>query len=532
MKKTTVRLSFMLFFCFLISFTAFAQNEEYHPNQVIVSWVGDPAEDEKLEVRNLFQADVISFFDALNMELWQVVFPIVYQGGNDPEEEWEPIIITNMVQLLGEIDKRADVNGGINQVIDLPPGFNQGIQQPNSPVLTYSPIDTNCTANVWCQGVSTPIKIGFIDSGLDPSKHGSIFVYYNGFDYHNYINPTMPPIDSLGHGTMMAGIVGGMLAQQTISGPEFWIAKAFNRDGKGSVSNVIAGINDAILDGVSILNLSLGYVPLPSFPNHAPLEIALMQATNSGMLLIISAGNSSLNNDLNPYYPASMSATIPDLFVVANSDCSNGLDPDSNFGATTVNIAAPGNDILCPTLDGFWVISSGSSHSTAITTGISTLLATTYGFNAQNIRCALMDSAVSSPGLTNKVISNGVVDAPGAYNWFLTQTCIGYLSAPSPPQLESQQVIGRSKGIQVFPNPTNGNVQLFLPMEEQTQANIQIFNIMAQPIYQLKTNLVKGNNQLSLDLKDLLGEEGMYLLKIQMEDMIITKPLIYQKTGF
>ncbi|HEV2694019.1 MAG TPA: S8 family serine peptidase [Verrucomicrobiae bacterium] len=71
---------------------------------------------------------------------------------------------------------------------------------------------------------------------------------------------------------------------------------------------------------------------------------AIQAAGDAGIIFVNAAGNDTNNNDSSPVYPASY--RLPNMIVVAASDQNDSLANFSNYGATTVDLAAPGVDIL------------------------------------------------------------------------------------------------------------------------------------------------------------------------------------------
>ena len=78
----------------------------------------------------------------------------------------------------------------------------------------------------------------------------------------------------------------------------------------------------------------------------------MLSALNTaGVMFLVAAGNDNLNNDVTPYYPAQYSVAtacgpgLPNVIAVAAIDQNSNRASFSNFGATSVQIAAPGVDI-------------------------------------------------------------------------------------------------------------------------------------------------------------------------------------------
>jgi len=102
------------------------------------------------------------------------------------------------------------------------------------------------------------------------------------------------------------------------------------------------------------------------------LKDAIERAIRRGVVVVCSAGNSSQNLDLNPYYPASFN--IRNFITVASSDNRDQLTAWSNWGRRGVLIAAPGVNVLTTQMGGgYWNV-TGTSASAPLVTGVVGLL--------------------------------------------------------------------------------------------------------------------------------------------------------------
>ncbi len=91
------------------------------------------------------------------------------------------------------------------------------------------------------------------------------------------------------------------------------------------------------------------------------------------MLVVTSAGNDGQNRDRVPSYPASERS--PSVITVASTDRAGALAPGSAFGRSTVDLAAPGDEILTSDLGGRFSRRSGTSFAAAYVTEAAALLA-------------------------------------------------------------------------------------------------------------------------------------------------------------
>ncbi|MCM2324556.1 MAG: S8 family serine peptidase [Oligoflexia bacterium] len=174
-------------------------------------------------------------------------------------------------------------------------------------------------------------------AGVDDDGNGYVDDVY-GYDFHNNRGNAM---DDNKHGTHVAGIIGALLNDTGIVGvsPKVRIMalKFLGSSGSGDANNAIRAINYAVDHGARIISNSWG-----GGGRSQLLEAAIQRAISKGIYVVAAAGNESSNNDQVPMYPAGYSGVIS----VASSDAADALSSFSNYGASSVWIAAPGSDIL------------------------------------------------------------------------------------------------------------------------------------------------------------------------------------------
>lgn len=149
------------------------------------------------------------------------------------------------------------------------------------------------------------------------------------------------------------------------------------------------------------------------------LKSAIDRAANAGILFIAAAGNASSNNDAVANYPSNY--TSSNIIAVASITSAGGLSSFSNYGATMVDIGAPGSSIYSslPVLVGGNATSgygsySGTSMATPHVTGAAALYAATHpAATATDIKNAILNSAIATPSLTGKCVTGGRLNASG-----------------------------------------------------------------------------------------------------------------------
>ena len=198
---------------------------------------------------------------------------------------------------------------------------------------------------------TTTVDVAVIDSGIlynHPEFSGKINTTW-AFDY---VENDTTAQDENGHGTMVASLIGAAHGNGGgIAGvcPNVRILPIRVFDNAGRFATTTSGVLVSALQraydaNVRIVNLSLGG------GGYSASELAMFEALNAkGILAVIAAGNGNsagvgINNDATPTYPASYNS--PNIISVMATDSAGNPTTFSNYGSTSVDIAAPGSNIL------------------------------------------------------------------------------------------------------------------------------------------------------------------------------------------
>ena len=262
-------------------------------------------------------------------------------------------------------------------------------------------------ANIWTN--SSEIAGNGIDddgNGVIDDRHGIRSI--NGSISGN-------PNDDHNHGTHVAGIIGALGNNATGVVGVNWNVKIMplkflDSSGSGLTSDAINVINYAVAmkqSGVNIrvLNNSWGG---GGFSNA--LQEAISAANDAGILFVVAAGNESNNNDSSPTYPSNFD--VDNVLSVAAVDRNGNLASFSNYGATTVDLAAPGVNIQSTVTGGGYASQSGTSMAAPYVSGIAALLAAeNSSLNVSGMKNRLIGSIQTVSALNGKMLAPGIVNA-------------------------------------------------------------------------------------------------------------------------
>jgi thermitase len=153
---------------------------------------------------------------------------------------------------------------------------------------------------------------------------------------------------------------------------------------------------------------------------------AINRGGNAGILFIAAAGNGGRdgvgdNNDSTANYPSNYvcSSSSGDCVIAVAAITSAGAKSSfSNYGATTVDLGAPGSAIYStlPGKGGSWTYGSysGTSMATPHVTGAAALYASTHpGATAVQIRQAILQNATATPSLAGRTVTGGRLNVSG-----------------------------------------------------------------------------------------------------------------------
>ena len=229
----------------------------------------------------------------------------------------------------------------------------------------------------------------------------------------DFVQEDAAPLDENNHGTHVAGTIGARGNNSTGVVGVSWTVKlmpvrAADKDGYLTDSDVIDAFHYAGRTGARVVNASFG---------GSGFSTAMLNAIEAypNTLFVAAAGNGGSdgvgdNNDLLPQYPCNFASL--NLVCVAATDTGDGLAGFSNFGALSVDLGAPGVDILSTLRGGGYGSGSGTSMATPQVSGAAALaLAANPGLTATQVVRVVLSTVDTVSSLTAKVATGGRLNA-------------------------------------------------------------------------------------------------------------------------
>jgi subtilisin family serine protease len=321
------------------------------------------------------------------------------------------------------------------------PGFTSQWSLANSASGGYGVVGADIHATqAWDVTTgSRSVVVGVIDSGIDlthPDLAANIWTNpgeiagngfdddHNGFvdDVHgwNFVTNTNDVQDGYGHGTHVSGIIGAVGNNGVgVSGINWQVSilplKFQDDSGLGNTGGAIAALNYATMMrrdyGINIV------VTSNSWGNTVGLSEMLRDAIRAhgeaGITFVAAAGNSGVDCDASPRYPACFD--LPNVISVAATDRYDRLASFSNYGAASIDLGAPGVSIYSTRPNGSYGSMSGTSQAAPQVAGVVALLAAARpGITVAQVRAAILGSVDPLPALAGKTASGGRLNAAAA----------------------------------------------------------------------------------------------------------------------
>lgn len=301
--------------------------------------------------------------------------------------------------------------GIANADINAPEAWNTST---GSPTTVIADIDSgvnynhpDLAANMWVN----PGEIA--GNGIDDDGNGYIDDI-RGWDFYSNDNN---PMDDNGHGTHTAGTFGAVGNNGVgVTGVNWqckiMALKFLGASGSGSTSGALAALNYAVAKGVKVSNNSWG----GGGYSQAMVD-AINAAAAQNHIFVAAAGNGGSdgigdNNDSIPSYPASYNSA--NIIAVASSTNNDTRSSFSNYGATSVDLAAPGSTILSTYNSGYAYL-NGTSMATPHVAGVVALVQTLNPtWTHTQVKSRILSTVRPVTAFSGITVSGGVLNAAAA----------------------------------------------------------------------------------------------------------------------
>jgi subtilisin family serine protease len=361
-------------------------------------------------------------------------------------------------------------------------------------------------ANIWTNPIECPGGIGnCIVDGIDNDGNG----FPDDFHGYDFINEDHDPFDDHRHGTHVAGTIGavgdnlrGVIGVNPKA--QMMALKFLSNSGSGSAFNALRAIRYATMMkrdyGINVVatNNSWGGRSGSDF-----LAEEIARAAEEGVLFVAAAGNTNTDNDNEsgrPHFPASF--PFENIISVAATDHNDERSAFSSYGATTVDLGAPGTAILSTTPNGSYSTFNGTSMAAPHVAGAISLLANIAPhLNSLEMREIIFESTDPIPSLSDITATGG--------------------------RLNLRSMLGRLKLYVIHTTPSTNEIVATPPLEFTVQFSFPVFdssvNATALNVNEIPANefeMVGDRTVLFRYLTSPVTSEGLQTIEFEQGSII------------
>jgi len=397
----------------------------YAPNTVLVKFRPSASASQKARARGLVNAQVnrgygiVKNLEKLTLKSNQSVNDAVARLSKLPFVEYaEPDYLVQAAtndqyySLLYAIDNNGQAVAGVSGTPDADMDVLEAWStQTGDPNLIIAVIDEgvqydhpDLANNMWTNAGE------IAGNGIDDDGNGFVDDVY-GYDFYDFDSD---PMDEGGHGTHVAGTIcadtnngigiAGVVQQCKI------MALRFLGPQGGYTSGGIASLDYAVQMGAKVSNNSWGGGGFSQ-----GLYDAIAAARDADHIFLAAAGNDGTNNDRFPHYPSNYD--LPNVVSVAATDNRDAIASFSNYGATSVDIGAPGVNIASTYVGSGYVYLSGTSMATPNVTGVVALIRSQFpSWNYQQVIDHLYATGRPAGSMSGVTTTGKIANAANAVN--------------------------------------------------------------------------------------------------------------------
>ena len=419
-----------------------AQQADFVPGRVIVKYRAGSSDTRGAALRDAVGSQMIKRLPLINADLvtlpdgWDVDSAVEWYGSQVGVEYAEPDYMWYAIENIPAPSTKSleDMVNSLSAVTPNDPRFGEmwGLNNTGqSSGLADADIDA---PEAWSitKGTDTLI-VGVIDTGMQtahPDLAGNMWVNpgetagdgvdndgngfvddVHGWDFRNDDASVYDDASIDSHGTHVAGTIGAVSNNGVGITGIAWNVKImslkFLHNG-GSTSDAIDAIQYAIDNGAHMTTNSWG-----GGGSSTALQDAIKASGDAGMLFLAASGNSALDADQTPMYPAAYPQE--NIISVNSTDRNDQLSSFSNYGLTSTDLGAPGSSILSTVPADGYASYSGTSMATPHVTGVAVLIYTAFpDLTHMEVKDRLMWSGDPITALYGKSVSGRRLNANNA----------------------------------------------------------------------------------------------------------------------
>ena len=296
------------------------------------------------------------------------------------------------------------------------------------------------------------------------------------------------------------------------------VLRIFDASGNSSLFNLVQALTYAVCNNANVVNLSLSYTADSRFISSSVVKFLIdFGGTRQKLLAVAAAGNYKTDIDAagatERFCPAYF--TSNNLLVVAAVNPEKILSSYSNFGKTSVDVAAPGDNVFSTLQNNKWGFMTGTSMATPFVSASAALIGTkrcTTPFDFNSIRTAIENTVVTSTGLST-INKQGFVNFCNARQFFLNTLSPSCLTAVK----ETPSVISR---FSIKSNPFSSDLTVLCESSESSVARLMVIDAVGKQVLVKNIYIQVGENILPIDMNE--KGAGLYFISIQVKDKIST----------
>jgi subtilisin family serine protease len=504
----------------LCSRAALAQPLDYVPNQVIVKIHASVQGADVLTIRSSVHANVVRRFESIDAELWEIhettVPDAVERLPKDSRVEFaEPNYIVRSLDHAGGAPMPSIAANDMVRALELIPndhdfeelwglhntGQNGGTPDADIDAPEAWSVITGGDVVVAVIGTGVAYDHEDLEANIDP----------RGWDF---FDNDPDPYDDDGPGTHCAGTIAAVGNNMIGVTGVCWSARVlpvkFMEGGAGTTAGAISAIQHAASMGAKVSCNPWG--------GSAYSEALRLAIEASGMLFVASAGGGSNNNDMFPIYPASYD--LDNIIAVANTTRTDALHVASNYGLTSVDLGAPGTEILSTFPPQAYSFFSGTSMAAAHVAGAACLVwSYAPALSYLDVKNAILSTVDVIPALQGKTVSGGRLNVS---NMLSLITGIDSNALPGCFALHANH-----------PNPFNPATTIAYDLPEAVDVQLVIYDVRGESIRSLVSGArPAGHHSVLWDGRNDRGENvtsGVYFCRFTAGGSVQSRKMVLLK---